>query len=262
MSQELPATITKRLQAVLNRVRRIQFLRGMFGVITCSLAAVMFSMAVDYFFSPLSLNIRWALFALLVITVTGSFWQLFYKPLSRRIELLQIARWLEIKHPELQERVSTAIELSNSSTQGISEELLRDLISEAEIDVQSLNPQVEVKTRKLKTWLWPTCTLAALFLTLFTIWAVLTDGFRLPALRVVLPFSLAYLAQAIARRMFGVRALKPMMSLRSMAARMSWSLPMRSSCSSTGRPSRSKLAPRWVIPMIIDRGSSCTWGLT
>ena len=61
---------------------------------------------------------------------------------------------------------------------------------------------------------------------------------------VVLPFSLAYLAQAMARRMFGVRALKPMMSFRSMAAFIDWSFSMRSSTSSTGMFSRSSMAPR------------------
>jgi hypothetical protein len=61
---------------------------------------------------------------------------------------------------------------------------------------------------------------------------------------VILPFSLAYLAQAMARRMFGVSAPKPITSLRSMEARISWSLTVRSSISSTGRPAFSMLAPR------------------
>jgi hypothetical protein len=50
-----------------------------------------------------------------------------------------------------------------------------------------------------------------------------------PPMIVILPCSLAYLAQAMARRMFGVSALKPITSFCSMAAFISWSVPTRSS---------------------------------
>ena len=61
---------------------------------------------------------------------------------------------------------------------------------------------------------------------------------------VILPCSLAYLAHAIARRMFGVIAEKPQTSTRSIAARISESLTMRSSQSSTGMFSRCSIPPR------------------
>ena len=63
-----------------------------------------------------------------------------------------------------------------------------------------------------------------------------------PPMTVILPCSLAYLAQAMARRMLGVMAEKPQTSLRSMAARMSLSVTMRSSHNSTGTSSR------WSMP--------------
>ncbi len=61
---------------------------------------------------------------------------------------------------------------------------------------------------------------------------------------VILPRLFAYFAQAIARRMFGVNASKPMMSFLSIASRIAVSFTMRSSTSSTGIFSRSRLAPR------------------
>ena len=64
-----------------------------------------------------------------------------------------------------------------------------------------------------------------------------------PPMIVILPRSLAYFAQAIARRMFGVRAPNPMMSLRSITSRMYESLQIRSSQSSTGKPAFSMAAP-------------------
>lgn len=195
MNNNFPQTITDRLQAVLRRVRRIQFFRGMLGVLTCTLAVVLLIMAVDYLFSPLSTNVRWGLFAIIIATIIVSFWRLFLRPLNRRIELLQIARWLEIRHPEMQERISTAMELSNTSDSGTSAGLLEELITEAELDVQSLNPEVEVKAKKLKTWLWPTCALATIFLSLFIIWP---DQVSRLLVRAVAPFSQTGNAGAIA----------------------------------------------------------------
>ena len=63
------------------------------------------------------------------------------------------------------------------------------------------------------------------------------------AQRAAARFELRFSAQAMARRMLGVSALKPITSLRSIAAFISWSVAMRSSCSSVGMPSRSSIAP-------------------
>ena len=57
-----------------------------------------------------------------------------------------------------------------------------------------------------------------------------------PPISVTLPCSLAYLAHAIARRMLGVSAPKPITSLLAMASFIPWSFMMRSSASSTGNP--------------------------
>ncbi len=117
MNDKLPSQITERLEAVLRRVRRLQFFRGMLGVLTLTLASVLVIMGADYFFAPLSASVRWGLFFALVAVTAGSFWQLFLKPLNRKIELLQVARWLEVKHPEIQERISTSLELVGTSNE-------------------------------------------------------------------------------------------------------------------------------------------------
>jgi len=195
MTEQLPKQITDRLKAILRRVRRIQFFRGMLGVFTLGLAAVLVIMAADYFFAPLSTTIRWALFGGLVIVVLGSFWKLFLKPLNRKIELLQVARWLEIKHPKIQERISTALELSGTSGPGISENLLEELIKEAEVDVKDINPIVEVRTKKVRVWMWPAAALLATFVLLFAVWP---DQARRLLVRAVAPFSETGNAGAVA----------------------------------------------------------------
>ena len=195
MKEPLPQQITDRLKAVLRRVRRIQFFRGLLGVLTLGLAAILVIMAADFFFAPLSTTVRWALFVGLVVVVLGSFWKLFYQPLNRKIELLQVARWLEVRHPEMQERISTAMELAGSSGPGVSANLLEELIKEAEVDVKDIDPTLEVRTKKVRAWVGPAAGLVGILLILFAIWP---DQISRLFVRAVAPFSETGNAGAVA----------------------------------------------------------------
>ena len=135
MKSDIPPQITTRLQAILRRVRRLQISRGILGVLTVFLASVLAVMAVDFFFAPVPTSVRFGLFAALLLITLAAFWIFLWKPLSQKIGLLQIARWLEVRHPEMQERISTAMELAGTSNSGTSESLLNKLIAEAEVDV-------------------------------------------------------------------------------------------------------------------------------
>ena len=97
-----------------------------------------------------------------------------------------IARWLETRHPEIQERVSTALELSSDSQGGVSEVLLQQLVEEAQGDVSSVDPTTEVRARRAKRWLWPATALAAVFVMVFVIYP--GEAQRL-LVRAVAPFS-------------------------------------------------------------------------
>ncbi|MGB0993234.1 MAG: hypothetical protein ACPG32_12300, partial [Akkermansiaceae bacterium] len=97
--------------------------------------------------------------------------------------------------PEIQERISTALELAGTDNQGISSSLLEEIISEAETDVQSIDPQIEVRARKVRAWLWPALGIAAVFALLFAIWPSQTGRLLV---RAVAPFSQTGNAGAIA----------------------------------------------------------------
>ncbi|MGB0991602.1 MAG: hypothetical protein ACPG32_03945, partial [Akkermansiaceae bacterium] len=99
MKDNLPTQITDNLRAVLKRVRRLQISRGILSVLTITLTAILIIMAVDFFFAPVPTSVRWLLFGALILALGSSFYRLFWKPLSKKIELLQIARWLEVRHP-------------------------------------------------------------------------------------------------------------------------------------------------------------------
>ncbi|MGB1260869.1 MAG: hypothetical protein ACPG6P_12555, partial [Akkermansiaceae bacterium] len=195
MKDNLPTQITDNLRAVLKRVRRLQISRGILSVLTITLTAILIIMAVDFFFAPVPVLVRWLLFGALILALSSSFYQLFWKPLSRKIELLQVARWLEVRHPEIQERISTALELSGSDNQGISSSLLEEIIAEAETDVKAINPQIEVRARRVRAWLWPALGIAAVFALLFAIWPSQTGRLLV---RAVAPFSQTGNAGAIA----------------------------------------------------------------
>ncbi len=186
MSTNLPREITRPLQALLRRVRRMQILRGIAAMATVVLGGLLISMAAHLFFAPLPVEVSWTLLGLIGAGLLLSAFKWFVKPLRGRITLVQIARWLETRHPEIQERVSTALELSEHSEGGVSEGLLRQLVEDAEGDVKGVNPTKEVRARRAKRWLWPATALAAVFVAAFIIYP--GEAQRL-LVRAVAPFS-------------------------------------------------------------------------
>ncbi|NNC90624.1 MAG: hypothetical protein HKN82_19375, partial [Akkermansiaceae bacterium] len=185
MNEQLPRSIKKRLQALLRRVRRLQLARGIMGVVTVALGGVLAVMAIDFFLAPVPAIARWAMFVLLVAGLGVAAYTWLWKPLVHRISLVQVARWIETRHPEIEERISTAVELSGSEG-GVSEELLHELIMAAEGDVEAVDPEVEVRSRRAKRWMYPAAGLAAVLAVLFVIWPGETGRLLV---RAVAPFS-------------------------------------------------------------------------
>ena len=103
-----------------------------------------------------------------VIAVAYLWWWL---PLRKPLELVRVARWLETHHPELDERVSTVLEVSSHGDSGMSAQLIGQLAKEAAASLDDINPKVEVSTRRARHWLWPaTALLAESGAALFALW--------------------------------------------------------------------------------------------
>ncbi len=185
MNSELPQEIIKPLQALLGRVRRMQCLRGIAALTTVVLGGLLLSMAAHLVFD-LPVAVSWLLLGAIVVGTCWAGWLWLIKPFRIRITLVQMARWLETRHPEIQERVSTALELTGDSGEGVSEALLQELVSEAQGDVREVDPSREVRARRAKRWLWPATGLAAIFVLVFVIFP--GEAQRLLA-RTVAPFS-------------------------------------------------------------------------
>ena len=145
---QLPAPIQDKLGSMIRRVRRLLFIRGLCATLAVALACLLTIMLIDASVTLFSSTSRWVLsLSGLGITLVAAWWFLL-RPLSRRFTLTQMARIIEIRHPELQERISTAVELLSSndpeSIKG-SEELIGAVVDSAIVDVEAVDPKTEFK---------------------------------------------------------------------------------------------------------------------
>ena len=184
---QLSGEIEARLEAVRGRIRRVQLVRAATVVATVSLGGLFVLIAVDYFLSPLPAALRWGMTGawLLAVLAAARFGTV---PLLKPIGLLQVARWLEGRHPEMEERLSTVLELSGDPS-GVSHELLESLARAAEIDAGKVDVSLEVNAaRTTRRWARPAAALAVLMLLALVIWPGETSRLLV---RAVAPFSAA-----------------------------------------------------------------------
>jgi hypothetical protein len=177
--------IGRRLGAVRSSIRRAQWQRGGLLLATVAPGGLLAIMAADHFLAPLPVAARWAMFGLW-LAATGAALVFGMRPLFRKIGLVQVARWIEGRHPEIEERMSTVLELAGSEG-GASRELLEELAKAAGEDVGKVDARAEIKAVGAgRRWARPALALAVLFAALFAIWP--QEAARL-AVRAVAPFS-------------------------------------------------------------------------
>jgi len=170
---ELPQPIIDRLREVIGRIRRLQWIKGSLLTLAVAVGAVLGVMAVDAAFSLEAMPLRLGL-SLAALAMTGwTAWTHWLRPLSRRISLTSVARWVEARHPELHERISTAVELLDekhgASDQG-SRELLDAVVQDAVADVGKLDPTQDLSTRRTRPAKWLAGSAVALLLVLAAVW--------------------------------------------------------------------------------------------
>jgi hypothetical protein len=170
---QLPKPILDKLQAMIRRVRRLLFIRGLFATLAVALACLLAIMAIDAAVTLFSTTARWVLsLAGLAATLVAAWWFL-VRPLSRKFTLTHMARIIEVRHPELQERISTAVELLASddpeSIRG-SAELISAVVDSAVVDVAEVDPKTEFKPARSKKFMLATAVCGGIIALLFMIW--------------------------------------------------------------------------------------------
>lgn len=144
--RRLPEPIVATLRRLIARIRRVIWWRGFWFTLASLVAVLLAIMAVDAAFDLESNVLRAALTFSGAAVVAAVAWRTLVRPLRRTFGLAQVARLVEIHHPEMHERISTAVELLGSRhAAGLrgSDELLAEVVKGAVTDVQKVDPEVE-----------------------------------------------------------------------------------------------------------------------
>ncbi len=149
----LPRPIVAKLEALVRRVRGVALLKGLFAVLATASGAAVAIMLIDASFTILDDRLRSALSAVALAAVLATAYRQIWRPLRRRIGLAEIARAVEGRHPELEERISTAVELLASDDpeelRG-SEQLISEVVKAASLDVKGVHPEREFSGRRAR----------------------------------------------------------------------------------------------------------------
>ncbi|HPD13961.1 MAG TPA: hypothetical protein PLE19_03385 [Planctomycetota bacterium] len=169
----IPQPIVDKLIRLIRRVRWLIVLRGACATAVTAIGTLLAVMAIDATVTLFSLTTRWALtLSAYGATAFVAVWFL-VRPLARSLTLAGTARAIETHHPELQERISSAVELLTSQDapelRG-SDQLIRALVMQAADSARGLSPRREVTLRAARPYLAAAAAVAALFAAVFVLW--------------------------------------------------------------------------------------------
>ena len=149
--KDLPPAIAAKLKASANRVRRIVVLRGVFATLAVFVIALLLVMAVDAMVVIFSPAVRWGLWAAVVGATAITAYKTIRRPLSRPFTPARIAALIEQNHPELEERLSTVVELIGmGDNTAASRRLMEVLTADAVMDAGKVSPRKEFSARTVK----------------------------------------------------------------------------------------------------------------
>ena len=186
--KKLPPALAKTLRQATHRIRRILFLRGLLAVAATTLIALLLIMAVDAAVVIYSPAVRWGLSLAGLAAVVWVAARMLVRPMTLRLTPSRIAALIEQRHPELEERLSTVVELmAMPETYGRGSEQLVKLITEAaEADARHVTPKQEFTGRTVKPKLVAAAVATAVLGVLF---AMFPEYASLLALRALAPFA-------------------------------------------------------------------------
>ncbi len=158
---------------MIRRVRLIVLIRGLLAVAAVLAGSVLAIMGVDAAVVLAYPAARWA-FSLGGLGLTlATAWTLLLRPLAQPLTLTRMARVLETRHPDLQERVSSAIELAalgGAEAERASAELVRLLAQDAASDLAGVRAKREFTARTVKPFLVSAACVLTVLATLYAIW--------------------------------------------------------------------------------------------
>ncbi len=172
-THNLPPELTAQLARMIRRVRAILFGRGLLATAAVAVGALLAIMAVDAAVVLYHPAARWAFSLAGLGLVCATAWSMLLRPLTQPLTLTRMARVLETRHPGMQERISSAIELAalgGAEAERASAELVRLLTQDAAADLAGVKVKQEFTARTVKPYLLAAAGVAAVLAALFAVW--------------------------------------------------------------------------------------------
>lgn len=169
----LPRPIVAKLEALIRRVRLVTLTRGLFAVLATTVGTALAIMLVDASFTIFNDNFRTSLSLLALAAVLATTYFQIFRPLRRRIGLSEIARAVEERHPELEERISTAVELlAKGDAEDLrgSEQLLAEVVKAASLDAKGMRPKREFSGKRARRPMLAAGCAAAIIVAALLLW--------------------------------------------------------------------------------------------
>lgn len=169
---KLPPEITAKLLESRARIKSIIWTRGILAVLAAAIISVLAIMAIDVMMMIFSPGWRWLFWAGGMVATGLTAMYMLVRPLSRPFTPARVALLIEQNHPELEERLSTVVQLlSDPETQAAgSSQLLAVLTTAAVVDAKAVSPRQAFTTRTIKPKLVAAASAVAILAFLFLLW--------------------------------------------------------------------------------------------
>lgn len=152
LSRNIPSEIASALDRSLHRVRVILFLRGFCVTVFVAAMTMLLHMAVLVLLGDeMPTSVGWVVWIISLASVLASAVVFIVLPMRRRFTAAEIASLIERNHPELEERLSTVVELAEAGELDAHSSLLEAITRDAVRDAGTVSPKREFTPRTV----WP-----------------------------------------------------------------------------------------------------------
>ena len=155
--------LKRRVHEVCRQWKKLILLKGGAQVLISTIVAFMLAFLLDSLFD-LDTVVRLGLLAVIVAAFLVTLYIEIIRPFLNVPTEIRIARYLEEKHPHLEDRLVTAIELGDSENLQVSHNILEKLLDDARFHVEPLNLPQTLQARGAVVWS-SVALVAMLFLT-------------------------------------------------------------------------------------------------
>lgn len=185
----VPEEIVRALRRLIRRARTTIVLRGVCAVAAVAIGSILTVMAIDATVTLFASWARWVLSSIAYVATAAAIGWFLVRPLARSFSLTGMARIIESRHPEMQERISSVVQILTSQDSPDlrgSEALIEALTQEAILDARIVKPKKEVTLRAAAPFL---IAVAGLLVILGGLFAILPRQTAFLLARAAAPFA-------------------------------------------------------------------------